>query len=98
VFPRSTIRHLTHKELTNPAQTSACKAFDDDIMQKIVVPATEAEFEKDYLTPTYDYYEDDHEEGAPVAPSDDLVPTPDKEANYLNMEVMLPHSVKLVRG
>ena len=67
-------------------------------MQKIVVPATEAEFEKDYLTPTYDYYEDDHEEGAPVAPSDDLVPTPDKEANYLNMEVMLPHSVKLVRG
>ena len=46
------------------------KAFDDNIIQKIGVPATENDFEKDYFTPTYEYYDDDHQEGNPDAPPD----------------------------
>ena len=40
------------------------KCFDDKIIQKIGVPATENDFEKDYLTPTYEYYDDDHQDAA----------------------------------
>ena len=53
VVPRSTIRHLTHDELTNPDHIAQTKAFDDNMIQKIGVPATENDFDKDYLTPTF---------------------------------------------
>ena len=40
VVPRSTIRHLTPDELTNPDHIAMRKAFDDSIIQKIGVPDT----------------------------------------------------------
>ena len=55
VVPRSTIRHLTHDELTNPDHIAITKAFNDNIIQKIGVPATENDFDKDYLTPKFKY-------------------------------------------
>ena len=60
VFPRSTIRHLKLDELKNPDHIAMTKDFDDNIIHKIGVPATENDFYKDYLTPTYEYYDDDH--------------------------------------
>ena len=96
VVPRSTIIHLTHDELTNPDQISMTKAFDDNIIQRIGVPATENDFDKDYLTPTY--YNDDNQDAAPDAPSENLTPTPEIGDNYLNMELMLPCSGTLARG
>ena len=98
VVPRSTIRHLTHDELTNPDHIATTKAFDDNIIQKIGVPATENDFDKDYLTPTYEYYDDDHQDAAPDAPPENLTPTPEIGDNYLNMELMLPRGVTLARG
>jgi len=50
------------------------------------------------LTPTYDRYDDDHQEGNPNAPSEDEVPAPEIEDNYLNMEIMLPCGGTLARG
>ena len=67
VVPRSTIRHLTLDELTNPGHIATTKAFDDNIIQKLGVPATENDFDKDYLTPTYEYYDDDHQDATPDA-------------------------------
>ena len=60
VVLRSTTRHLTLDELTNPDHKATKKAFDDTIIQKIGVPVTENDFYKDYLTPTYEYYYGDH--------------------------------------
>ena len=60
VVPRLTIRHLTLDKLTNPYHIAMKKDFDSDIIQKIGVPANEDDFDKDYLTPTYEYYDDDH--------------------------------------
>ena len=54
VVLRSTIRHLTLDKLTNPEHIATRKTFDDNIIQKIGVPATESDFDKDYLTPTYE--------------------------------------------
>ena len=68
VVPRSTIRHLTLDELTNPDHISMRIAFDNNNIQKIGVPATDNDFDKDYLTPTYEYYDDDHQDGTPDAP------------------------------
>ena len=74
------------------------KAFDDNIIQKIGVPATENYFEKDYLTPTYEYYDDDHQDGTPDASPEQLTPTAEIGYNYLNMELMLPRVGTLARG
>ena len=68
VVPRLTIRHLTHDELTNPDHIAMKKAFNKNIIQKIGVPATENDFDKDYLTPTFEYYDDDHQDTAPDSP------------------------------
>ena len=76
VVPHSTIRHLTHYELTNPDHIAMKKAFDKNIIQKIGVPATENNFDKDYLTPTFEYYNDDNQDAAPDAPPENLTPTP----------------------
>ena len=57
VVPRSTIKHLTLDELTNPDHIAMRKAFGDNIINKIGVPATENDFDKDYFTPTYEYYD-----------------------------------------
>ena len=54
VVPRSTIRHLTLDELKNPDHISMTKAFDNNIIQKLGVPVTENDFDKDYLIPTYE--------------------------------------------
>ena len=74
------------------------KAFNNNIIQKIGVPATENDFDKDYLTPTFEYYNDDHQGAAPDAPPENLTPTPEIGDNYLNMELMLPRGVTLARG
>ena len=74
------------------------KSFDDNIIQKIGVPATENDFDKDYLTPTYEYYDDDYQEGTPDAPPEQLTPTPEIGDNYLNMELILPCGGTLARG
>ena len=60
--------------------------------------ATKNDFDKDYLTPTYEYYDDDHQDASPDAPPEQLTPTPEIGDNYLNMELMLPRSGTLARG
>ena len=77
VVPRSTIRHLTLDELTNPDHIALMKTFDDNIIQKLGVPTTENDFDKDYLTHTYEYYDDDHQDATPDAPPEQLTPTPE---------------------
>ena len=54
VVPRSTIRHLTLDKLTNPEHISMAKAFENNTIQKLGVPATENDFDNDYLKPTYE--------------------------------------------
>ena len=61
------------------------KAFDDNIIHKIGVPANENDFDNDYLTLTYEYYDDDHQDAAPDAPPEQWTPTPEIGDNYLNM-------------
>ena len=73
------------------------KDFDKNIIQKIGVPATENDFDKDYLTPTYEYYDDDHQDVAPDAPPEQLTPTTEIGDNYVNMELMLPPGGTLAR-
>ena len=85
VVPRSTIRHLTLEEATSSDQIALHKAFDDSIVQKIGAPATESDFNVDYMMPPYDRYDDDHQEGTPNAPPEDEVPISEIGDNYLNM-------------
>ena len=74
------------------------KDFDDNIIQKIGVTATGNDFDKDYLTPTFEYCNDDNQDAAPDAPPENLTPTPEIGDNYLNMELMLPRGGTLARG
>ena len=74
------------------------KAFDNNIIQKLGVPATENQFDKDYLTPIYEYYDDDHQDATPNAQPEHLTPTLEIGDNYLNIELMLPRGGTLARG
>ena len=74
------------------------KAVDKNIIQKLGVPATENEFDKDYLTPTFEYYDDNHQEVTPDAPPEQLTTKSEIGDNYLNMELMLPRGSTLERG
>ena len=98
VVPLSTIRHLSLDELANPDHIAMTKSFDDNIIQNIGVLATENDFDKDYLTPTYEYYDDEHQDIALDAPPEKLTPTPEIGDNYLNMELMMPRGGTLARG
>ena len=62
------------------------------------MPATENDFDKDFLTLTYEYYYDDHSEGTPDASPPQLTPTPEIKDNYLNIELMFPRGGTLARG
>ena len=53
---------------------------------------------KTYLTPTYEYYDDEHQDATPNAPPKQLTPTPEIGDNNLNMELMLPRGGTLARG
>ena len=59
------------------------KDFDNNIMQKIGEPATENDLDKDHLTPTYEYYDDDYQGAAPDAAPEELTPTPEIGDNYV---------------
>ena len=50
------------------------------------------------MTPTYEYYDDDHQDADPDAPPEQLTPTPEIWDNYVKMELMLPHGGTLARG
>ena len=83
VVPRSTIRHLALDELTNPDHIAMTKAFYNNIIQKLGVPETENDSDKDYLTPTYEYYDDDHQDATPESPPQQLTLTLEIGDNYL---------------
>ena len=61
------------------------KSFDENIIHKLGLPATENDFDKDYLKPTYEYYDDDQQDATPDSPTEQLTPTPEIGDNYLNM-------------
>ena len=98
VVLRSTIRNLTLYELTNPDHIAMTKDFDYNIIHKIGVPATENDFDKDYWTSTYEYYDDDHQYATPDAPPEQLTPKPEIGDNYVKMELILPRGGTLARG
>ena len=50
------------------------------------------------MAPTYEYYDDEHQDTTPDAPPEQLTPTPEIGENYLNMELMLPRGGTLARG
>ena len=50
------------------------------------------------LTPTYEYYDDGHQDRTSDAPPEQLTLTAEIGDNYFNMELMLPHGGTLARG
>ena len=98
VVLRSTIRQLKLDEVTSSDHIALRNTFDDNIVQKIGAVATKSNFPADYLTPTFDCYDDDHQEGTPHALPEDEAPTPEIGDNHLNMEIMLPCGGTLARG
>ena len=50
------------------------------------------------MTLTYEYYDDDHKDATPDAPTEKFTLTPEIGDNYVNMELMLPRGGTLARG
>ena len=82
---RSTLQHLTDKELDSPIHIKMICIYDKSIERCLGPGATEADFPDKDLTPEYPHY-DDYGIG-PVAIENVM---PEAGDNYVNAEIMLP--------
>jgi hypothetical protein len=92
---RSTLRHLTDKEIHCPIHLESRRVFDETIANHLGSNATEQDFPAEDLTPNYDFDDDDHD----LDPEHgDLEVTPEMGDNYLNTEISVLQGGTLMKG
>ena len=94
---RTTVRPLTLVELADPCHIKMRADFDTQIADRLGAAPTMNDFEPSDLTPDCIYYEDDEtscQEGSP----DEILPTPEGNDNYVNVEIMLPRGDEMAMG
>ncbi len=84
---RSTLRHLTSKEIHCPIHLKMCRVFDETIASYLGPNVTDQYFPAEDLTPNFDHYDNDHDLGPDHG---DLEVTPEVGDNYLNVEISVP--------
>ena len=106
VVCRSTLRHLTNDELSDPIHKASRQAFDLAIAESHGPSATAGDFPADELTPEYDNFEsvhdnDDFQIGSADEnpdPADTELVTPEQGDNLINAEVEIPRGGILTKG
>jgi hypothetical protein len=92
---RSTLRHLTDKELQSSVHLDKQRQFDESVATHLGPVSTVQDFPAENLTPDPDHYDDTD----PIDPDHgDAEITPEMGDNYLSAEVMLPRGGTMVKG
>ena len=94
---QTTVRPLTLKELADPGHTKMRDDFDTHITDRLGAASTERDFEPSNLTPDCVYYEDD-DSSIQEGPPDEILPTPEGDDKYVNVEIMLPRGNDIAMG
>jgi hypothetical protein len=93
---RSTLRHLTYKELHSSVHLDKRCQFDESVATYLGPASTVQNFPAKNLTPDPDHYDDTKD---PINPDHgDAEITPEMGDNYLSAEIMLPRGGTMVRG
>ena len=91
---QATVRSLTLKELVDPSHIKQRDGFNTHISDRLGAASTKMDFEPSDLTPDCVYYEDTDspiQEGSP----DKILPTPEINDNFFNVEIMLPRGYEM---
>ncbi len=84
---RSTLQHLTNKEIHCPIQLETRRVFDETVASHLGPNATDQDFLAEGLTPDFDHYDNDHD----LDPDHgDLAVTLEVGDNYLDAEISVP--------
>ena len=85
---RTTVRSLNLKELVDPSHIKQRDGFNTHISDRLGAASTKMDFETFDITPDCVYYEDTDstiQEGPPY----EILPTPENNDNFVNVEIML---------
>ena len=94
---QTTVRPLTLAELVDPCHIKMRTEFNTQIADRLGAAPKMTDFDPSDLTPDCIYYEDDessYQEGTPV----EILPTPEGNDNYVNVEIMLPRGDEMTMG
>jgi len=92
---RSTLRHLTNKELHSSVHIDKRCQFDESVATHLGPASMVQDFPAENLTPDPDHYDDTN----PIDPDHgDAEITPEMGDNYLSAEIMIPRGGTMVRG
>jgi hypothetical protein len=92
---RSTLRHLTNKELQSSVHLDKQRQFNESVTTHLGPASTVQDFPAEHLTPDPDYFDDID----PIDPDyGDAGITPEMGDNYLSAEIMLPCGGTMVKG
>jgi hypothetical protein len=92
---RSTLRHLTDKEIHCLIHLEMHRVFDETIANHLGPNATDQDFPAEDLTPDFDHCDNDHDLDSDHG---DLEVTPEMGDNYLNAEISVPRGGTLMKG
>ena len=95
---RQTVRSWTMEEEACPALLKEREAFMVKARSNLGPASSEQDFEPDDLTPEFDYYADDDEDGFEGTPDEILPPTPEASDNYVDAQLMLPRGDTMAQG
>ena len=87
---RASVRAWTPKEERNPDLLEARKLFMKRLHDSLGPACVTGDFEKEDLTPEFQYYADEDKTGFDRTPDEPLPPTPEAGDNYVGARVMLP--------
>ena len=90
VLARNTVRAWTPDEESNPSLIQARKDYMVSMEATMGPACTEDDFEVEDVTPVYEAYADQDEDGLEGTPDDDLPPTPEAGDNYVGARLLLP--------
>ena len=90
VLPRSTIRAWTPDEEASGALIKARQEYMEALEAALGPACAEGDFDESELTPTFETYADQVEDGLEGTPDDELPPTPEALDNYVGARLLLP--------
>ena len=95
---RSTVRPWTATEEANPVLITEREQFMVRVQEALGPAAVVDDFHDKDITPEFEYYADNEEDGFEGTPDEILPPTPEADDTYVGTNVMLPRGSKMAQG
>ena len=95
---RLTVRTWKSVEEANPVFLADREKYMSQVQEALGAACTVEDFEDSELTPEFDYYADDVEDGFEGTRDETLSPTPEVNDNYVGANFLLPCGNDVVQG